>query len=224
MNIDPVPEWLRVSRGDRVEARHLTRMADLVESRTYFPGDGVQFTQVPRMGTIISQLPKTALLVHPWMPTRRGGRIVIRPGLVNLLTPYLDGRRLDGLSEEGDPLPEGPPALRIDPDLYDEEGRSWGCLRARVDPETGRLLEPADGGLTIVQVARLSPDGSNELASDGGSPDDGTGGGLAPLFILKRPRESRSLGTAVPYAQRNIAHRWVAGGDGRRARHFFWAA
>jgi hypothetical protein len=71
----------------------------------------------------------------------------ISDGLVGGLVPYLDGRPLDGLDKDGEPLPEGKPRLECKPP---EQGdRSYVLLWARhdgrgeLDDSLALIYEPA---------------------------------------------------------------------------------
>jgi hypothetical protein len=120
------------------------------------------------------------------MKTERGRRVVYEPvaegfpgsflvrilgstelgigeGLVSGLVPYLAGKRLDGLDDEGAPLPEGKPTLICEaPETAD---RSYVVLWCRHDAsgEVGESIEQDSGepGAEIVHLEEL-PAGMRE--------------------------------------------------------------
>lgn len=73
-----------------------------------------------------------------------GNRIAVGEGLVSGLVPYLNGRRIDGLTEEGEPHPEGKPTLLLTAPL--SRDRSYVLLFARVTDDG----EIAGGGEGVV--------------------------------------------------------------------------
>lgn len=99
----------------------------------------------------------------------------IGEGEVNGRVPFLDGRDLAGLREDGSPHPEGRPTLQVEGEP--EARRSWICLLVAISP--GNLFdEPLAGeeGLTI----------THRLALPTGVPYglDEEGRGLRPIAQL----------------------------------------
>ena len=88
-----------------------------------------------------------------------GNRIRVGEGLVSGLVPYLDGRRIDGLDEEGEPDPKGVPTLLCEaPETGD---RTYVVLYAR-HTEEGEVDETivqdsADPAVVIVHLEELPP-------------------------------------------------------------------
>lgn len=80
----------------------------------------------------------------------------IGEGEVNGRIPFLDGRDLTGLREDGEPHPEGPPTLILEGEP--EARRSWICLLViDASADTGEM-PPGEEGLTIVHRLAL-PEG-----------------------------------------------------------------
>lgn len=67
-----------------------------------------------------------------------GNRITVGEGLVSGLVPYMDGRRIDGLTEEGEPDPQGKPTLLLEAPLSWD--RSYVMLLVNVDA-AGEIAE-----------------------------------------------------------------------------------
>jgi len=90
---------------------------------------------------------------------RSSNRVQISDGLVSGLVPYVDGRRLDGLDEEGELVPEGRPSLEV---TAPKEGdRSYIVLFAR-HSEEGEIddtieQDSGDPGAVIVHLEALPP-------------------------------------------------------------------
>jgi hypothetical protein len=88
-----------------------------------------------------------------------GNRVEVSDGLVSGLVPYLDGRRLDGLDEEGEPLPEGRPSLLCEAPKTGD--RTYVVLYARHtdEGEVDDTIEQDSGdpGAVIVHLEELPP-------------------------------------------------------------------
>ena len=86
-----------------------------------------------------------------------GNRITVGEGLVSGLVPYMDGRRIDGLTEKGGPDPQGKPSLLLEaPDSWD---RSYLLMLARAsedgDIASGLAVgsgQSAEGGGPIIEI------------------------------------------------------------------------
>jgi len=85
-------------------------------------------------------------------------RVIVGEGLVAGLVPFLDGRRLDGLDDEGEPDPAGVP--RLDCDGPGPEGRSWVLLLATAT-EKGDLDVEAEAPVEVVHRKEI-PEGMRE--------------------------------------------------------------
>jgi hypothetical protein len=88
-----------------------------------------------------------------------GNRIRVGEGLVSGLVPYLDGRRIDGLDEEGEPDPKGVPTLLCEP--FEDKDRSYVVLFAS-HTEEGEVDETivqdsGDPAVVIVHLEELPP-------------------------------------------------------------------
>lgn len=84
--------------------------------------------------------------------------VTIGDGLVSGLVPRLDGTRIDGLDEEGEPLDDGRPRLKCDGPGPD--GRSYVVLAASTT-ESGDIDPDPDGDagapLEVEHLAELPP-------------------------------------------------------------------
>lgn len=139
---------------------------------------------------------------------------VIGMGFVNGLEPQIDGRPISGILADGSKDPKGVPRLKLGADLFDATGRSFIVIRAQIDPETGKILEPdEDGagelGLTIMQRAAAPPT----------DPEDDTIG-YHRLAVLRRPKAASSgLGALRQIAMFDYQHRTAR--QGEKWVHFF---
>jgi hypothetical protein len=149
------------------------------------------------------------------------GAVAVRVGLgiVEGLTPTLQGVPLSGLDEEGS-------VVRV-PNLDCSQGpndelRSWVFLGVRVDLATGRLLdaEHEDAG----EVAVIEH-GNNlgERYQRGFSRDDGSGRGWLPLAMLIW-RDESTLMRVVQNTYFNQTHVFREAKDGVPAFHQFFPA
>ena len=73
--------------------------------------------------------------------------IAIGEGLVSGLVPTVDGVRLDGLDDDGEPLPAGPPRLPCSPPLTGS--RSWVVLITTASTDTGEIVEEAEAPVRL---------------------------------------------------------------------------
>lgn len=151
-----------------------------------------------------------------WVSLRDGLACRVGDGTVNGIVPTIDEVPIDGLDEDGNPLPEGAPVL----DLSAGPGprsRSYVCLRVAIDPATG-APNPADPtAASIVHVPELPP-GQHE----GGSPDV-AGAGLHVLAQMRWNADGSRITGKRQWNFFDQEHRFVAGQDGRPGRHFFRA-
>jgi len=110
-----------------------------------------------------------------------GDRATVGVGTVEGIEPTISGVPIGG--QFGKPVP----TLKLDSGKYDKAGKSWVCVRARVDSESGRIDTKARDAVTIIQSAR--PHGSDDL------------GTFAPLAMLRRidPKKPE-IGTAYQIA------------------------
>jgi hypothetical protein len=92
-----------------------------------------------RMGKQVIYEPTPEVFPGSFQVRKIGGTTLsISEGLVGGLVPYLDGKRLDGLDEDGNPLPEGKPVLECTaPETGD---RTYVLLWARHN-ENGEMDE-----------------------------------------------------------------------------------
>ena len=208
-------DLLNVQAGDEIRAGHIRGLATAVEERTFVEGAGVRLHRIPGFGAMVEAEPQDNSWIHPWLSYLSGARAHVVPGAVNTLMPWLDGRPLDGLDDEGNADPKGKPTLSLRADLFTPEGYSWGVVRAKIDPATGKLLKPSEGGLTLAQTDVVT-------WQDGGSIDkDGTGD--QPIFQLRRrPDYTKGLGVLSQISFFNMNHRFVRGEGEQPGRHFFY--
>lgn len=213
----PVPAWMRnAATGDVIRSDMFQETAALLIERKLLPGRGVLLTEVPGVGTVVeAEAVAGSAFPHPWRTVRTGAAVSISPGLVNTRLPVIGGAPMDGLDEEGEPLPQGVPVLDLgDPSdaPYDENGYLWVCVRAAVDPETGTLRE--EPPFEMVLSDRLS-------WLDGGVLDiEGTGD--YPVALIRRPRKQKDRhGRVFQICHFNLNHRFARDVD-RPARHIFW--
>lgn len=198
---------LFVRRGDPVIPA-VNRLTVAQRALRILPGRGILLSRSPA-GVIISARSAVRGFSGAWAVALSGRQAAVSVGFVNGIEPVLDGRLLSGRDAKGNPLPEGPPSLKLSTDEFTIAGKSWIAIRAETDPETGRILAPKDQPpkLTLVQTKTLFSGEQDTVA-------------LHAIALLQRDGKDRqSLGTVHQIAYFDYQH--GAARQAGRWRHFF---
>jgi len=179
------------------------------------PGPGVLLTETGD-GTIVSFRASARPFIPSFKVTLTGTSASFGLGLVNGWEPRLDGRPISGILPYGEKDPKGVPKLKLSDtsEFFDITGRSWLALRAQVDAETGRLLQPDEQdvgelGLSIIQRDSCPPT----------DPDDDTIGYHRIAMLRRGSRDTTGLGTLYQISMFDYQHRTAR--QNGKWRHFF---
>lgn len=152
---------------------------------------------------------------HPWKCGFSVDQVSIRLGLVNGLEPYLDGRLMSGKDAEGNADPKGVPVLRLKAEEYDDTGRSFICIRIRLN-EGGKILEDeytADDLRIIQSKTRILAPGRE---------------GQHVIAVLRRPKGDSGFGTLKQVGMHDYQHGFSRAGTTPEEkgvfRHWFFPA
>lgn len=151
-------EFIDFVKGDRVSAS----------------GGPVRETRTDR-GRVFVFEPEAHRFPGSFRVSSLGSREVsVGEGEVNGRIPFLDGRDLAGLREDGSAHPEGKPSLALEGEP--EARRSWICLLVMATVGVAEEIPPGEEGVTIV----------HRLALPSGVPYglDEEGRGLRPIAQL----------------------------------------
>lgn len=207
-------EDLKVRRGDPIQPFVQRLLKELPQLFRFFSGRGVRFNRTPDGIIVVADL-RTNSWDHPLKAGVSDKAAVIGNGSVNNLVPQINDVGIDGLDSSGKEVP--PPQLKItggpNGDL-----RSWICVQAKVDVQTGVMDAKDKSALTIVHTKTLDP-----KSSEGGFPDNGQGIGLHPLATLLWSDDQASIKRVFQITHHNLQHRFVRSGTSTAGRHFFWA-
>lgn len=208
----PLPQDLYPRRGDLVKpwAQRLLAWAESLD--VVLGGEGLQKTVTPN-GTDVTYVAATHW-AHPFQVFASTEAAVVSMGEVNSLVPRIGDVGLDQRDKNGKEVDA--PSLEIS---TPEDGRSsWVCLQAKVDPETGELLDPEGDKwpLEIVYRTELPPS-----IRQGGSEDEANAA-IFPLAILKWSIDGASLADIFQIVHHNLGHRFLPAKGSGPGRHFFW--
>jgi len=143
---------------------------------------------------------------HAWKCNLAGNRLTVRLGLVNGLEPFIAGKLMGGKDLDGVAYPTGIPFLTLDAKAFDETGRSYIALRARVNAN-GRINEKnyTAKDLYITQSAVRNLSTGDE--------------GQHVIAVLRRPVSESGFGALRQLAFFDYQH--GVSGDAGKFRHWF---
>lgn len=166
-------------------------------------------------GVHVTADPKSKSFAGAWTVTLEGlERVRIGDGTVNGRVPWLDGRGLDGLDEEGEPHPDGIPILSV-ASGPGERRRSYVGVLVTIDPATGAMVEDDPESLSVVHRGTLHP-----AFAEGGAPDEESTG-FWPLAQLQWNADGSRVERVRQWAYFHYVHRFQTGDGGRPGRHWF---
>jgi hypothetical protein len=197
---------LRVKRGDNILAAW-NRLLAWAETTRVIAGPGQRLHVTPT-GTRLYVDDPSQQWAHPWRVNLTGNEAAIEAGTLNNEVPLLNGITLDGFNGEGEQVT--PPRLRV---KGVKAGKTWIALR--VLTRGGVIVADNPEALTVVEVDSLDP-----RQFEGGSPDV-NGVGLHPLAAVYW-RDAKPV-RVLQITHHNLQHRFIQAGNGRPARHVFWA-
>lgn len=201
-------EVLRVKRGHVITAFRENLLVDAMRARTAAPGLNVRVEYL-RDRQVIHFDPPMPGFDHPWKTRLVGRSVEVATGFVLEIEPTINRVPLSGDGSSA------PPLLDLSADLYDEEGRSWICLRVKRKADRGEGADQLVAEDCIITQRAKVPG----LSSGGVAEVDGYA--YWPLAVLKRRQgQSGSFGRVVQSAFWNLGHRYNAVSK----RHFFPAA
>lgn len=204
------PRSLYVRGGDLVLPAWNKLVAFMAANRIR-AGDGVVISRSP-LGVLISAKRNLSSFRGAFRISFEGEKIKVGRGFVNGLEPLIEKIPITGT----DKLP--PPSLALKEDKFDETGRSWICIIGKVDPKSGRIVEPKKGtdGKTSGKLELWIEQRDNRT-----DPDDLLA--IKPIAMLKRPaKEKKGFGTLHQIALFDYQHRSAF--QNKRWRHFFHPA
>ena len=197
---------LFVRRGDPVlpavnELSRLQKSLRILSGRGILLGRGPQGVRINARAAVVGFTGSFAV--------RKSGKgATFGAGYVNGLMPVLDGLPIVGTDKKAAPI------LKLRVDEFDGTGRSWLCLKATIDKESGRIIQPKEGEggspeLTIVQ----------RKSNSAGDTDDDAIGYHAIAVLFRGENDRQGLGDVHQIALHDYQHK-TARQDGRW-RHFF---
>jgi hypothetical protein len=155
--------------------------------------------------------------LHPWRALLAGPRsIAIRPGRVGGIMATIDGVRLDGRSADSATQDPEPLFVLAAADEPNDELESWGCVQVRMDPKTGRMVDPKKhpDAVSIVHVSEL-----DVRYRDGITPDKNNLG-RQPLFCILW-KDKTTIDRIEQITVHDLRHEFLQPDAKRRGRHFF---
>jgi len=188
--------------------RYLRRLTQLRR------GNGVRIKAGPDGTSVVSDARAVRFVPHFAVRIGRADEVHVRLGLVNGQVPTLDGVRIDGLTEDGQPSPKPVPALSIK-EGADDSLRSWVCIVVQIDPATGEWIEKEP--LKIEHRADVPARLRNGYSMD----EKGTG--IYPLALLVW-RDRKTLGRIHQVTMHDLQHAYRPAKAPLPARHYFWPA
>jgi len=199
------PRSLYVKPGDLVLPAW-QKLLKFLQSSQIRAGDGVLISRSP-VGVVISAKPSKVNFRGAFTTVLTADQVKVGKGYVNGLEPLMGKIPITG--SDKDPQP----SLTLKEDKFDETGRSWICIIGRVDPKTGKIIEPVKGKGKLelwIEQRDSRTDEDDTLA-------------IKPIAMLKRPaKEKTGLGTLHQIALFDYQHRSVF--QNKKWRHFFFPA
>lgn len=170
---------------------------------TIRPGTGTMCGQIGRHFYVSARSPLRR--DHAWKYAEMGDDgVTLSLGLVNGNEPYLAGRLMSGKNPDGTDHAAGPPVLMIDPNKFNVAGRSWICVRLRVDADF-RLLTADVSPETLAIVQSPTPLSDNEFI------------GLKPVVAIRMVNGATEYRQICFFDFQHSISRPATG----RVRHFF---
>ena len=81
--------------------------------------------------------------------TTSGISVTVGHGTVNGYEPRVNGQRISGMGDDGKISSAGPPVI-TGAMTFDVYGRTYVCIRVKIDPKTGKMKKPpTEDDLTI---------------------------------------------------------------------------
>lgn len=157
-------------------------------------GPGVRLAHSAE-GTTISFYGKRQSFSGAFPVSLSGDRVQVGMGTVSGIEPTINGIPITG-DKDG-----VIPTLKLDPDKYNSEGKTWVCVQAEIEEESNRIDPEKRDVVTIIQ--QDSPMRAKENTA------------TAPLAMLARrdPENTDDIGTLYQIAYFNLK---VYAGHGRR--------
>lgn len=200
------PRTLYVRAGDLVlPAWH--KLLEALRSFQLYGGRGILLSK-SSLGTVVNVREQVVGFVGAWDVQRKGSVVTVGLGLVNGLEPLINGIPITGNEKEGKP------SLKLRLDRFDKTGRSWISLRVKIDPETGRIIQPDEKGEGELELTIEQRD--NLLRAD---PDDSTIGFKAIAMLKRAVDDDSTFGDLHQALWFDQQHRTVK--QNEKWRHFF---
>lgn len=211
--MDPTPKDFHAEEGDWPPSRIAPFVRFVMrDARKTFAGVRVARTL---NGVHVTASADTQSFSGAWTVTLSGlSSVRIGDGTVNGRVPWLDGRGLDGLDEEGEPHPEGVPLLSVS-EGPGERRRSYVGVLVRIDPATGAMIAEDTESLTVAHRGTLHP-----TFAEGGAPDEESTG-FWPLAQLHWSADGKRVERVRQWAYFHYVHRFQTGTGGKAGRHWF---
>lgn len=209
----PIPQDFYAREGDWPPSR-IAAFARFVLDDTKKTFQGVRVNRGLSGVTVIAD-PDPVDFIGAWPVTVFGLQSVrIGPGTVNGRVPWLDGRDLEGLDEEGEAHPDGVPTLSLS-EGPGERRRSYVGVRVTIDAATGAMDPATRENLTVEHRPSL-----HAAFLEGGAPDE-EGSGFWPLAQIQWSADGQRVERVRQWACFDYVHRYQAGAGTRPGRHWF---
>lgn len=196
------PRSLDVRRGDLVMPAW-RKLLDVLRSFRLRAGPGVLLRR-SSLGVLVSSRAAVRGFSGSFPVNLQGDSAKVGEGYVSGLLPLIEEVPILGTEK----VPQ--PSLKLRADRFDDTGRSWICIVGKVDPETGKIIQPVKGkGKLELQIEQRDSltDEDDTLA-------------IKAIAMLKRPaKEKQGFGTMHQIAMFDYQH-WSAK-QNERWRHFF---
>lgn len=169
-------------------------------------GKSVRRRQMPN-GVALTCDVRGSQFPHPWKASLTGLKVNVRPGMLDVRVPVINGVALDA---------EIAPQLDITGEPPNDALRSFVCLQITVDPASG-LADPEDPeSLQIIHTSDLSSSPDLQVSESSSI-------GLHPLAMIKW-RDTTTPTAIFQVAYHNLQHRFYRATSTQSARHVFWPA
>lgn len=212
-DIDSAIALLRVKEGDPITRKLWNGLLDLctalVKSFSDFSsGTGVRLHRYPQGVNIVADR-GTASFMGRFSVRIAGKDATVGAGTMEGVTPKINGTAIDGYDANG--KLGTIPKLKINGGPGDNL-RSYVCIQATIDVESGKWDPEMEDALTVVHVASL------ELEADLVATT-----GLLPLAMLIWS-DTTTISRVRQIVYFDQKYRFIPSADGVAARHVFWPA
>jgi hypothetical protein len=177
-------------------------------------GPGVKVTQTPN-GTLVDAERSFRPWSHPFKVSTDGTTATIRAGLVNGVSPYLNGVRINGIDDDGNEIEVPPLEITHDGTLITYIAI---VLNLPAGNETMAISDSPEA-IRIEHVTSLP-----ENFAEGGTVSDQTRG-VYPIAALYWNGKN-DFNKRLQIVHHNLGHRFIRASpkEGIVGRHFFWAS